>query len=313
VFGYAIKRLLQGIPAIVGITIVVFLLLHASGDPAYMMLGQDATTEQVALFRQAYGLDKPIYVQYWVFISRVLQGDFGTSIAQCRPALEVVLYYLPKTLMLTIVCTLISLIIAIPIGVIAGVKRNSIFDYLLMGGAVLGQCMAQFWLGLMLMFVFAVKLCWLPTSGIGSGIGMVKHIILPVLTLSPWFIALVARLVRSGMLEVMSQDYIRTAYAKGLSQRLVLSRHALKNAVIPVIVMIGLQLGYLLGGAIIVEIVFAWPGIGFLAYRSVIVRDYPVVLCIVTIVASAFVVINTLVDIVLAYIDPRIRFREGEK
>jgi ABC-type dipeptide/oligopeptide/nickel transport system permease component len=296
----------------VGVTIVVFLLLHASGDPAQMMLGQHATLEQITLFRQAYGLDKPLYVQYGLFVIQALQGDFGTSIAQNRPALETVLHYLPNTLLLTIVSTLIALVVAVPAGVIAGIKRNSIFDYLLMVGAVLGQSIPQFWLGLMLMLVFSVKLHWLPTSGVGSGMASVKHLILPALTLTPWFLALTARLIRSGMLEVMSQDYIRTAYAKGLTQGLVISRHAFKSAMIPLVVVIGLHLAYLIGGAIIVEIVFAWPGIGFLAYRSVLMRDYPVVLTIVTMVAGSFVVINILADIALAYIDPRIRFRGGE-
>ena len=279
------------------------------------MLGERATAEQVALFHEAYGLDKPLHVQYGLFLWHAIQGDFGTSIAQNRPALETVLDYLPNTLKLLVVAMILAIIVGIPAGVVAGMKRNSIFDYTVMGGAVLGQSVAQFWLGLMLILVFAVKLGWLPTSGTGSGAGLVvqlKHIILPALTLTPWLLTLMARLTRSGMLEVMRQDYIRTAYAKGLSQRLVLIRHALRNALIPVVTMAGLSLAYKLGGAIIVEIVFAWPGIGFLAYRSVLNRDYPVILCIVTIVAAAFILINILVDISLAYIDPRIRPTGGK-
>lgn len=308
---YAIRRLLQGIPAIVGVTIVVFFLLHASGDPALIMLDADATPEEIAALHQAYGLDKPLYVQYGLFLFRALQGDFGSSLFMGRPVLELIFYHLPNTLMLAIASTIMALAVGIPAGVIAGWKRNSTFDYLLMGGAVLGQSLTHFWLGLMLMLVFAVQLQWLPSSGTGSGIATVKHLILPALTLTPFFLALTARLVRSGMLEVMGQDYIRTAYAKGLRQWVVLRRHALRNAIIPLVVMVAMHMALLLGGAIIVEIVFAWPGIGFLAYRAVLVRDYPVVLAIVTMVACAFVFINILADIALAYIDPRIRFTGG--
>jgi len=308
---YAIKRLLQGIPAILGVTFVVFFLLHSTGDPAQIMLGTYATEEQIALFHQAYGLDKPLLHQYGLFVLNAIQGNFGVSIAQNRPAIEVVLTYLPNTLLLAIVSTLIALVVAIPCGVIAGVRRNSVFDYLLMGGAVLSQSVAQFWLGLMLILVFAVQLHWLPSSGTGEGIDRLKHMILPALTLVPWLLAVTARLTRSGMLEVMRQDYIRTAHAKGLTQFVVLRRHALRNALIPVITMIALNLAYLVGGAIITEIVFAWPGIGFLAYRSVLTRDYPVVLAIVTIVAAAFIIMNILTDIVISYLDPRIRIKGG--
>lgn len=309
---FVIRRLLQAIPAIVGVTLVVFLLIHATGDPALIFLGHDATPERIALFNKAYGLDKPLYVQYGLFLFHVIQGDFGTSIIQGRPVIEVILNYLPRTVILALVSTTIGLLVGMTAGIIAGWKRNSIFDYLLMLGSVLGQSAAQFWLGLMLMLVFAVKLGWLPTSGTGSGLVSIKYLILPVLTLTPWFLALTARLVRSGMLEVMRQDYIRTAYAKGLSQWLVITRHAFRNALIPLVTMTGLNLAVLVGGAVIVEILFAWPGIGFLAYMSVLHRDYPVVLGVVTMVAVVFITVNILVDIILAYIDPRIRLTGGK-
>ncbi len=291
---------------------VVFFLMHASGDPAITMLGQDATEEQIENFRRAYGLDQPIMVQYGQFLIHAIRLDFGVSILQARPAIEAVLDYFPNTLKLAGVAIIIGLAVGIPIGIIAGVRRNSPFDYLLMGTAVIGQSAPGFWLGIMLILVFAVTLGWLPTSGTAAGTEGIRYLVLPALTLCPWFLTLIARLTRSGILEVMRQDYIRTAYAKGLSKLTVIRRHALKNAAIPLVTMTGLNLAHMMGGALIAETIFAWPGVGWLAYRSVLTRDYPVTLAIVALVAIAFVTINILVDIIIASIDPRIRLGRGE-
>ncbi len=304
---YIEKRLLQAIPAVFGISIIVFLLLHASGDPAMVAMDTGSTKEEIAAYRKAWGLDQPLHVQYLSFVWRAAKGDFGMSMAYGRPAGEVVWNRLPNTIQLALLSVLISLAVGVPAGIIAALKRNTIFDYALMLIVAFGQSVAQFWLGLMLILFFSVKLNLLPTSGMGSGASWIKHIILPALTLSPWLMTLSARLVRSGMLEVMRQDYIRTAYAKGLSEKIVLTRHALRNALIPLLTMTGLGLGYMMGGAIIVEIIFAWPGMGQLAYSSVLRRDYNVVLCICMLVASAFVVINLVVDIIIGTIDPRYR------
>ncbi len=234
------------------------------------------------------------------------------SIGHAEPVTGVILNFLPNTLALGLVATVLSMMVGIPAGIIAGIKRNSVFDYILMIGAVLGQSVTRFWLGLMLMLLFCAKLQWLPSSGIGDNLSeQLRHIILPAITLTPWFLALVARLSRSGMLEVMRQDYIRTAYAKGLPSNIVLIRHAMRNALIPLVTATGMHMAWLFGGSLIVEVVFAWPGIGFLAYRSVLDRDYPVILGVVTMVASAFIFINLLVDILVAYIDPRVRLRRS--
>lgn len=283
--------------------------MHASGDPIHFLVAPEATEEELEEVRVAYGLDKPLYVQYGMFLSRMITGDFGKSLGFAKPAGPLVLERLPATLKLTLAALSISLLLGIPAGIIAAVKRGTIIDNLVMIGSVFGQAFPEFWLGLLLILVFGVWLGWLPISGTGSGLISVKHVILPALTLSSWLMALVARLTRSGMLEVLRQDYIRTAYAKGLSRQIILTRHALRNALIPVISMTGLSLAYYTGGALIVEIVFGWPGVGQLVYTSILKRDYNVVLTVVTVVAIAFVLINLLVDIIIAYVDPRIKLR----
>ncbi len=302
-----LTRLLQGIPALLGVTLVAFILLYLTGDPSQTMLPPEATETSRAAFRHAYGLDQPLPVQYLTYLSRLLQGDFGRSFAYNQPALEVVLQRLPATIELSTAALLIALALAIPAGVISAAKRNSVFDRLVMGIVLLGQSIPTFWLGMLLILVFAVQLHLLPVSGRGT----FAQLILPSVTLSMFLAALLARLTRSGMLEVLSQDYVRTARAKGLGEWTVTTRHALRNTLVPIITVLGLQIGGLLGGAVLTETVFAWPGVGTLVLDSILKRDYPVVLAALILVATGFVLINLIVDVLYCYLDPRIRTATG--
>lgn len=300
---FLIRRLLQAVPALIGVTLLVFLMLRASGDPTYYMLPIDATEADREAFRHAQGLDRPLYVQYGVFLGKALQGDLGRSLAYGAPALDVLLRRLPATIELALAATALALVIGIPSGIIAAFRQNSPFDYLVMVGATFGQSIAGFWLGLMLIMIVSVQLGLLPASGRGT----LPHLLLPAFTLSTWLTALMARMTRSAMLEVLRRDYIRTAYAKGLQTRVVLVRHALKNALIPIVTLLGVSFSNQLGGAVVVETVFSWPGVGTLMYDSVIRRDYPVVLATVLFVGLVFVIVNLLVDLCYGLIDPRIR------
>lgn len=251
------------------------------------------------------GLDKPLYEQYWVFIKNGIRGDFGDSIRAQRPALPFVLERFPATVELSAVALFFAILLGIPLGIFSAVKKYSFYDSFLMSFALLSQSMPGFWLGLMLIVFVAVRLKLLPASGKGT----IAHLILPGITLAFYLIGLIIRLSRSSMLEVMNQDYIRTAYAKGVPDRLVIYKHALKNALIPIVTVIGLQIGTLLGGAVITETVFAWPGIGSVAVQAIYQRDYPVIQVVVLLSAFIFVGINLLVDIVYSLIDPRITHR----
>jgi ABC-type dipeptide/oligopeptide/nickel transport system permease component len=304
---FILVRLLQAIPALVGVTAVSFALLLGTGDLTQVLLPMQATDDVRAAYREAYGLDRPIPVQYAHYLSRLVQGDFGRSFAFNRPAMEIVLERLPATLELSICAMLIALLIAIPAGVISAVRRNSIFDRAAMLIVLLGQSVPTFWLGIILILVFAVHYGVLPVSGRGS----LAQLVLPSITLAMWLLALTARLTRSGMLEVLSQDYVRTARAKGLNELTVLMRHALKNALIPIITVVGLQFGGLLGGAVMTETVFAWPGVGTLVLDSILKRDYPVVMAALILVASGFVLINLVVDLLYSYLDPRVRLGQS--
>jgi ABC-type dipeptide/oligopeptide/nickel transport system permease component len=298
-----LSRLVQAVPSLLGVTIIAFVLLQLSGDVTQLLLPMEASEEVRADFRRAYGLDRPIPVQYAHYLARLLQGDFGQSFSYRRPALEVVLDRLPATLELSAAALFIAVLIAIPAGIISAVKRNSIFDHLSMGLVLLGQSVPTFWLGMLMILVFAVGLHALPVSGRGS----FAQLVLPSVTLAMWLLALVARLTRSGMLEVLSQDYIRTARAKGLAEFVVTARHAVRNALVPIVTVVGLQIGGLLGGAVMTEAVFAWPGVGTLVLESILKRDYPVVLAALIMVATAFVLINLLVDLLYGYLDPRVK------
>ena len=301
---YITSRILQGILVVFGVLLLVFVIIHLTGDPARLMVPLEATEEDVQRIRVELGLDKPLPEQFARFLAGAVRGDFGTSLRyQGQPALKLVTERFPATFELAAATLAWSLPLSLLLGTIAALKRYSILDNLAMLTALLGQSMPNFWLGLMLILIFAVQLGLLPSSGRGS----LGHVILPAVTLGSFFMARITRLVRSGMIEVLDQDYIRTARAKGLSDRLVLVRHALKNVAIPVVTIVGLDIGTLLGGAVITETVFAWPGIGRLAIDSIANRDFPVVEADVFFIAVAFVVINLVVDVLYAWLDPRVR------
>ncbi len=333
---YIARRLLNLIPVLLGITLLVFTFLHLiPGDPAVVMAGERATPEQVAALREQLGLNQPLPLQYLIFLGNLLRFDFGTSIISGVPIAEEIRIRWPATFELSVGAMLVAVIVGIPAGVLAAVRKNSAVDNLMMSGSLLGVSLPVYWLGLLLIYLFAVNLHWLPPSGrlsIEAGFNfkpitgfyvldallqgnfkalqdVLAHLVLPALTLGTIPLAILARLTRSAMLEVLSQDYIRTARAKGLLERWVVFKHALKNALLPVVTIIGLQFGTLLGGAILTETIFSWPGIGSWIYEGILARDYPVVQGGVVFVAIAFVLINLLVDISYAFLDPRIQYQ----
>lgn len=299
---YLLRRLSHTVLVIIGISVISFFFLHLSGDPVGLILPQDATREQVEALRQQMRLDDPIVLQYWHFATSALQGDLGRSIYTREPVLWLILERMPATLELAIAALLLSLIVALPIGVLAAVKRGSWLDTISMSVALFGLSMPHFWLGIMFIMLFSVQLGWLPTSGRGTW----AQLVMPSLALGVSLIALFARLTRSAMLEVLSQDYVRTARAKGLGEVLVVGKHALRNALIPLVTVIGMEFGFLLGGAVIIETVFAWPGVGRLIVQSILDRDYPVVQAAVMLLAIVFVVVNLVVDLLYAWLDPNI-------
>ena len=302
---YLLRRLWQSLLVIFGVSVVVFLILHLTGDPAALMLPPDATAEDIAKFRHDMGFDDPVAVQYVRFLKGAVRGDFGQSIRHGEPAMGLVVERLPATFELAGAGLVIALALAIPAGIVSAVRRNTSIDYISTVVALLGQAMPTFWLGIMLILVFSVRLNWLPSSGRGD----VEHLILPAITLGLFTTARITRLTRSGMLEVLGQDYIRTARAKGVAEPPVVWKHALKNAAIPIVTIVGIELGTLLGGSVITETIFAWPGVGRLSVQAIFNRDYPVVQSAVFLLASTFVIVNFLVDVVYTYLDPRIRFR----
>jgi peptide/nickel transport system permease protein len=277
--------------------------LITTGDPVEMLSPPEATERDKARIRQVYGLDRPVVYQFGAFVWRAAQGDFGRSLFSDRPALTLIGERLPASLELALASTLIAIVVGVPLGILAAVKRATVLDQLVIGVALLGQSVASFWLALMLILFFAVTLQWLPVSGRGGW----TSLILPAAALSVWLLALLARLTRSEMLEVLDQDYIRTARAKGIGTAAILVRHALRNALIPLITVTGVSLGWQLGGAVVIETVFAWPGLGTTLLEAVLRRDYPVVLAGVAVLSVAFVTINLVVDLLYTYIDPRIR------
>jgi ABC-type dipeptide/oligopeptide/nickel transport system permease component len=290
---------------LLGISVVVFIILHLTGDPTLLLLPPDASAEDVARFRRAMGFDDPLYLQYWRFLKGAVQGDFGTSLRHDEPALGLVWQRMPATIELTGVALGVALVLAIPAGIVSAVFRNTPLDYVSTVVALMGQAMPTFWLGIMLILIFSVGLQILPSSGRGSA----AHLVLPALTLGLFTTARIMRLTRSGMLEVLGQDYVRTARAKGVGERTIVWKHALKNAGIPVVTIIGLELGTLLGGAVITETIFAWPGVGRLSVQAIYNRDYPLVQAAVFVLASIFVLVNLVVDLLYTYLDPRIRIR----
>jgi ABC-type dipeptide/oligopeptide/nickel transport system permease component len=300
---YILKRLFHSIFVLVGISLVVFVILHLTGDPAALLMPMDATPEQVAQFRQEMGFNDPILVQYWRFFKGTLRGDFGKSFRHSQPALELVMERMPATIQLTLAAMVIALLVAIPVGIISAIRRNSILDHIGMTGALLGQSTPVFWLGIMLILIFSVTLQWFPSSGRGE----IQNLVLPAITLGMFTMARTARMMRSSMLEVLGQEYMKTAKAKGLKPLTVVLKHALKNAAIPVVTIIGMELGTLLGGAVITETIFAWPGVGRLAVQAIYNRDYPVVQAAVFLLAAIFVLVNLVVDLLYTYLDPRVK------
>ncbi|MEK6710992.1 MAG: ABC transporter permease, partial [Nitrospinota bacterium] len=269
-----------------------------------LMVPDTASEEDVARLRQQMGLDKPLFTQYALFFGRVLRGDFGESFEHREPALKVVLEHMPATVELAVSAFLFSIVVGLPLGCIAALKENTVYDQGLMIGTVLGQAVPDFWLGLMLILAFSVQLGVLPPFGRGD----LSQLVMPTLTAAAFHTARLARLMRSEMLEVLRQDYILTARAKGVPEMAVVFRHGLKNASIPIITVLGLDLALTLGGTVITETVFAWPGVGRLTVQAVSQRDFPIVQAAVFLLASAFVVINLLVDVIYTFVDPRIRY-----
>jgi ABC-type dipeptide/oligopeptide/nickel transport system permease component len=300
---FLLRRLWQSLVVLLGVSVVVFLILHLTGDPALVLLAPDASAEDVRRFREQMGFNDPVHVQYWRFLTGALRGDFGQSVRHGEPAFGLVLERLPATFELAGAALLLAPVLSIPAGILSAVRRNSVVDYISTVLALLGQSMPTFWLGIMLILLCSVQLQLLPSSGRGT----LEHLVLPAVTLGLFTTARITRLTRSGMLEVLNQDYIRTARAKGVSDPPVVWKHALKNAAIPIVTIVGIELGTLLGGSVITETIFAWPGVGRLSVQAIYNRDYPVVQASVFLLATTFVIVNLLVDVIYTYLDPRIR------
>ena len=309
---YIQRRVLMLLPVLIGISIVVFLVMHiAPGDPAEILAGPTASASDIAALRAKLGLDDPVWVQYWRFVSGILRGDLGESVQSGETVTEMLGTRFPNTLALSVAAMIVASLIGLSAGIVSAVKKGSVFDSLSMIGALLGISLPSFWLGLMFMLVFAVRLRWLPVAGYNGEwwtlLG-VKQLVLPAVTLGIGTSALIARITRSSILEVMKEDYIRTARAKGLSQFITIGKHVLRNAMVPVITVMGLNFGGLLGGTVVTESVFAINGVGRMMVRAITSRDFPVVQGAVLLVATTFVLINLLVDLTYALLDPRIRY-----
>ncbi|RSK29028.1 ABC transporter permease [Bacillus sp. HMF5848] len=330
---YIIRRLLMLIPVLIGVAILAFALIHLiPGDPAKSMLGEKATAAQVEQLREELHLNDPLYVQFGYYLGDILSGDLGESIKSKESIVVEMQTRFPATLELSLFAMTIAVIVGVLAGIISAVKQYSWFDNLSMTGALIGVSLPIFWLGLMMIWLFSVKLQWLPPSGrLSNDIELQTitnlymldsiltgnwpalkdsflHLLMPGLALGTIPMAIIARMTRSSMLEVMKQDYIRTATAKGLAKYLVIFQHALKNAFLPVLTVIGMQFGFLLGGAVLTETIFSWPGVGRYVYQAVLGRDYPVVQTTILLIAIVFVLINLLTDVLYKYFDPRIRY-----
>ena len=301
---YLVHRLAGAVLVIIGVVSIVFMLIHMiPGDPVEIMLGESASTTDRQALRAALGLDQPVAVQYLEYLQGLLHLDLGISIHNQRQVTDLLLERLPATGLLAAATLLVTLLLALPLGIVAAVRRDTLWDTGAMSFSMLGVSIPNFWLGPLLILVFSLWLGWLPVSG-RSGLASV---ILPALTLGTGLTAVLSRMVRSSMLEVLGEDYIRTARAKGLPPRRVILNHGLRNALLPVITLLGLQLGALLAGAVITETVFSWPGVGLLTIESIQSRDYPVVQACVLLISVFYVLVNLLTDLVYAWIDPRIR------
>jgi peptide/nickel transport system permease protein len=334
-FTYSVRRLLSLIPVLFGMTLVVFAIIHAiPGNPAQVILGQRATAESIATLTKELGLDRPWYIQYFDYINALIHGDLGTSLRTRGPINEEIWPFLAATIELTVVAMIIAIVIGVNAGIISAWFSKSWFDYVAMVFALVGVSMPIFWLGLMEQWAFSIELGWFPTTGrndvrdpitavtnlylidtllqgrydqFGT---VIKHLVLPSIALATIPMAIIARMTRATMLEVMKSDYIRTARAKGLRMFWVVYKHSLKNAIIPVLTIIGLQMGLLLGGAILTETIFGWPGIGRYLYDAIAYRDYPVIQSGILIIAAIFVLINLVVDLLYVVVDPRIKYNK---
>jgi ABC-type dipeptide/oligopeptide/nickel transport system permease component len=309
---YVLRRVVMTAPVLLGVSVLAFAIMHVvPGDPVRLIAGPDAPEDVVIRMRTELGLDRPLHAQYVSFLGRALQGDLGHSLRSRAAVVDEILTRFPATLELTTASMVIAVALGIPLGLVAAVRRSTWIDYVAMASSLSTLSMPIFWLAILCVWVFSLQLGWLPVSGRAGppwewdGF---RHIVLPAFTLATTSIAIISRLTRSGMLEVLGRDYVTTARAKGLPERLVIVKHALKNALIPVVTVVGLQYGLLLGGAVVTETIFAWPGVGRLAITSILQRDYPVVQGCVLLVAALFVVINLVVDLLYGWLDPRIRF-----
>ena len=305
---FFLQRLSHAVIVVCGVAVLVFSLIHLiPGDPVEVMLGESAQPADLQAMRHALGLDQALYIQFWRYLQGLAHLDLGTSLHSRRPVLDMLLERLPATLELTVAALLLAVSVALPLGIIAALRKNTGWDRGAMAFAMLGVSVPSFWMGPVLILVFAVWLGWLPVSGRDG----LSSLLLPALTLGLGMAAILARMVRSALLDTLNEDYIRTARAKGLPMRTVVWRHALRNALLPVITLLGLQLGALLGGTVITETVFAWPGIGLLVVESIQRRDYPVVQGCILFISVAYVLVNTATDLVYAQVDPRVRLGDS--
>ena len=302
---YLVQRILAALLTIWVTTVIVTMLIHAvPGDPVRIMYAQwQASPEQIEAVRQNLGLDKPVYVQYWLFLKRVVKGDLGRSIQGDQPVASILATRFPPTLLLAVTSLFIATLIGLSLGFVAAYKRGSIVDVSAMMVAIVGVSIPHFWLGLMLLFAFSLKLGWLPVAG-----DDLQTLVLPAVTLGLANAAILARLTRSAMIDIFDQDFVRTARAKGLPKAVVLYRHALRAGLVPIVSMMGLQFAYMMGGAIVVENVFAWNGIGRLAIEAVFARDYPVIQGFILVFATVVVLVSVVIDVLYAWLDPRIRY-----
>jgi peptide/nickel transport system permease protein len=300
---FFISRLLQALFAIFVAVSVVFVLTRVTGDPVLLFLPQDVAPRDIEAFRQRLGFDRPVYEQYWRFLWDAAQGDFGNSLRYNEPAFRLVLERVPNTLQLGLCALIVTAIISVPLGIIAAVHRGGLIDRVIITVISIGQAVPGFWLGLILIWVFSVQLGWLPTSGRGTW----QHFVLPTLTLTAFSASRIARVTRTSILEVLRLDYIRTARSKGLTNQRVLSKHVLKNASIPIVTVFGLDAGALLGGAVVAETIFAWPGMGRYLVDALLARDFPIVIVGVLLTSALYLTINLVVDVAYAWLDPRIK------
>ena len=311
---YLVRRLIAMLPVLAVVAVVSFSIIHlAPGDPVLMILGEDATATDIENVRRELGLDRPLYLQFLSFVGQLLRGDLGTSLFFSSPVSEAILQRAEPTIMLTLLSLSIAVTLGVLMGIVAAVKRNTIVDQSILVVSLFGVAMPNFWLGLNLILLFSVTLGWLPTSGYvpiaeGGIVGVLRSLLLPAIALGFSQAALISRMTRSSVLDVLSQDYIRTARAKGVLPRMVLARHALRNALIPVMTVAGITMATLIGGSVVIETVFAIPGVGSLMVQSIFRRDYPVIQGTLLVVAALYVLVNLLVDMVYVALDPRISY-----